>query len=54
MDNIFSINEKKIVRWSGALVVFITREAKMNGWGTDTKVRVTATKDGKIVVEKVE
>jgi len=54
MDNIISINEKKIVPWAEALVVFITREAKRNGWDRKTKVRVTATKDEKIIIEKVE
>jgi len=54
VDDAISINEKKIVPWSDGLVVFVTREAKRFGWNSKTKVRVIATKDGKIVVERVD
>ena len=53
VDDIISITEKKVVPWAEGLVVFITREAKRNGWDKTTKVRVILRKDGKIVIEKI-
>ncbi len=52
VENVISIAEKKVVPWAAALVVFITKEAKRFGWDSKTKVRVIATKDGKIIIEK--
>jgi len=52
-----SVNEKKIVRWSSGLVVFITREAKRLGWDTKGKVKVSAIENGKnkkIVIEELK
>jgi hypothetical protein len=54
VSEIISMNEKKVVPWSEGLVVFITKEAKKFGWNGKTKIRVTATKDRKVVVEEVK
>ena len=49
-DDIISITEKKIVPWSEGYAVFVTREAKKFGWDRTTKVKVIATKEGKIIM----
>ena len=48
VEDILTINEKKIVKWGQGYVVFITPEAKRFNWNDKTIVKVSAVehKDG--------
>lgn len=45
---------KGIVKKQGNYVVFVTPEAKMLGWGSNTVVKVSVVKDGKEKWIKIE
>lgn len=47
---------KGLVSRQGNYVIFVTPEAKMLGWGSDTVIKVSVVKDGKerwLKIEKV-
>ncbi len=52
MEEINSVTKKKVIRWGPGLGVFITTEAKAYGWDDSTKVKVTALKGKKIIIEE--
>ncbi|MFA4820284.1 MAG: hypothetical protein WC613_04995 [Candidatus Aenigmatarchaeota archaeon] len=54
---IYSVKEKKVLRWANGFGVFITTEAKKFGWTDKTKLLVSAIEDSeekKIVIIKVK
>ena len=56
MEEVIGKRGKKLVKWGPGLVVFLTKEAKVLGWGSDSLVRVSVVKDNdkkKIVIEEV-
>lgn len=44
-EELHSVTEKKVVRWTEGLVAFITPEAKKFGWDEKTKIKVFAITD---------
>ena len=56
MEEVISKRGKKLVKWGPGLVVFLTKEARELGWGSDSLVRVSVVKDKdnkKVVIEEV-
>ncbi|MFA4983310.1 MAG: hypothetical protein WC588_03785 [Candidatus Micrarchaeia archaeon] len=42
-----SMNVKKIISWATGVAVYISKEAKLNGWKSGDYVIITAFKDEK-------